>query len=95
MVWRHFNSGTSQANHLTDVTYCYRFSSGRIDSVELWGILLVKRKWQLSLRLRSKFIPINEVAKNTVTEAVILLPVVPTLKEEIEVYLGIERIGKK
>ncbi|MDK6729537.1 DHH family phosphoesterase, partial [Aerococcus urinae] len=53
-----------KANHLTDAdTSAIVSAPGRIDSVELWGIFVEQENGNYRVRLRSKFIPINEVAK--------------------------------
>ncbi|MEZ7646938.1 DHH family phosphoesterase [Streptococcus constellatus] len=53
-----------KSNQLTDAdTSAIVSAPGRIDSVELWGIFVEQENGNYRVRLRSKFIPINEVAK--------------------------------
>ncbi|MEW4354067.1 bifunctional oligoribonuclease/PAP phosphatase NrnA [Streptococcus pneumoniae] len=52
-------------NGLTDAdTAAIVSAPGKIDKVELWGIFVEQENGNYRVRLRSKFIPINEVAKN-------------------------------
>lgn len=51
-------------NGLTDAdTSAIVGAPGRIDSVEMWGIFVEQENGHYRVRLRSKFIPINEIAK--------------------------------
>ncbi|GGE37705.1 DHH family phosphoesterase [Streptococcus himalayensis] len=51
-------------NGLTDAdTAAIVSAPGKIDQVELWGIFVEQESAHYRVRLRSKFVPINEVAK--------------------------------
>ena len=54
-----------KAHQLTDAeTADIVATPGRIEDVKLWGIFVEQESGHFRVRLRSKFIPINEVAKN-------------------------------
>lgn len=54
-----------KAHQLTDAeTADIVATPGRIEDVKLWGIFVEQESGHYRVRLRSKFIPINEVAKN-------------------------------